>query len=174
LASLLDVLEDGYRAGEVRITLMVPEARDDGVAKLYIKFWANKTHQAPNTYRRGFGFRIGEGYAGYAWQQGVAQLGHKKKWLILPDVRYVETSPEQKARQSFLSIPIFDEGPEETMRPLLGVLNIDSEKRFYFPRSGKMPEMLDAIRIFIAALVFHLNMHDNLVEQGQKEVIPAS
>jgi len=166
LYALRRSIENGYGRGNVRLTLMLPEMRSND-ERLFIQFWANETKATPITRRVGRGFIKGEGYAGYAWKTGKLQVGSKRIFIFVRDVRYVETSDSQRDVKSFLSIPIFSESPSEDDRPLIAVLNIDSTERFYFPRfRKKQNRFIDALRPFIQVLVFHLTFHDQLVSSA--------
>lgn len=165
LNDLRDALMRGYKKDEIRITIMIPELRKDETdPALYISHWANDGGRAPITRKMGIGFRMGEGFAGYAWKDGILQSGGKRKYGFLKEVRYMNTSEDQDDRRAFCSIPIYDEGPNVDGRPLLAVLNIDSTKYFYFPfRKKPLRKFQRPLQPYIYALMYHLAFYDDLI-----------
>ena len=101
LYKLRHALMRGYKNGDLRLTLMIPQLLDDDKPKLYIEYWANEEQRTPMTKSASIGFGEYEGFAGRAWRTHKIQVGGKRKFIVLPDPRYIITSVDQDSVRSF-------------------------------------------------------------------------
>ncbi|MBK8908005.1 MAG: GAF domain-containing protein [Rhodospirillales bacterium] len=164
---------------DIRVTLMLPDKDRQGLnqeTKLYIRFWANKTKEAPKTLRLGKSFAKGEGFAGYAWKTGVPQVGGKTVAGLVREKRFKKMSEGHESVKSFMAIPVYHEGPDEDLNPILGILCIDAPERFVFPtRKAKLRNFINALKPYSHAIVLHILFHDNLIKASRKsETSPAT
>lgn len=167
LYALREALIHAYKPADVRVSLLIPQAKHDGVPRLYIEYWANEARKTPTTRKLDFGFERRAGFAGWAWERDKPQVGRKKKLFVLPEPRYRNPPHDQDKVKSFCAIPIFDEGPAPGRRPLLGVLCIDADRYFYFPsRRRNVLDFCESLRPLLILIQFHLIYREKLLDDS--------
>lgn len=132
LYKMRTTLMRSFKSAEVRVAIFIPQDIS-GDTRLRLEYWANDNKHTPKTRKNDITFRRREGYAGYAWDSGRPQSGGKKKYFMLPEIRYQKTSVDQERVKSFCTIPIFDEGPVAGQNSLIAVVSIDADKKNVFP-----------------------------------------